>query len=120
MRILLAALNSQFVHSSPALYALRRGVEAAPGCASAELELHTAEYSITMSNLRIMEDIYRQRPDVLAFSVYIWNIAPLRDLICDLRQLLPETCISSESGIRGEEKRSGLCPKSASHFEFLL
>jgi len=93
MRILLAALNSQFVHSSPALYALRRGVEAAPGCASAELELHTAEYSITMSNLRIMEDIYRQRPDVLAFSVYIWNIAPLRDLICDLRQLLPETCI---------------------------
>ena len=93
MRILLAAVNSQFVHSSPALYALRRAAEAAGLGHDPRLELLNAEYSITMSNLRIMEEIYRQRPDVLAFSVYIWNIAPLRDLICDLRLLLPETTI---------------------------
>lgn len=89
MRVLLAAVNSQFVHSSPALYAL---VRAAEGC-TWQGELRTATYSITMSSLRILEDVYRQRPDVLAFSVYIWNIHMIKDLVRDLHVLLPETTI---------------------------
>ena len=89
MRVLLAAVNSQFVHSSPALYAL---VRAAEGCAW-QGELRTATYSITMSSLRILEDVYRQRPDVLAFSVYIWNVSMVKDLVRDLHLLLPETTI---------------------------
>ncbi|MDO4733612.1 MAG: radical SAM protein [Bacillota bacterium] len=93
MRVLLAAINSQFVHSSPALYALRRGAEAAGCLKEGGPELLLAEYSITMSDLRILEDIYRQRPDVLAFSCYIWNMEPLRRLLWDLRQLLPECCL---------------------------
>ncbi len=89
MRVLLAGVNSQFVHSSPALYALRRAAEAA----GFRGELQTAEYSITMSSLRILEDVFARRPDVLAFSTYIWNVAVVRDLVADLRQLLPEATI---------------------------
>ena len=87
--VLLAAVNSQYIHSNPALYALTRSAEAA-GCGNL---LETADYSINMPVLRVMEDIYRRRPEVLAFSVYIWNSDYLQALAADLRLLLPETLI---------------------------
>jgi len=88
-RVALAAVNSQYIHSNPALYALTRAAEAA-GCGDM---LQTGDYSINMPVLRVMEELYRPRPEVLAFSVYIWNSDYLRSLTADLRQLLPDTLI---------------------------
>ena len=89
MQILLAAINSQYMHSNPVLYALTRAAENA-GCGDM---LQTGDYSINMPVLRVMEKLYRPRPEVLAFSVYIWNSEYLRALTADLRTLLPDTLI---------------------------
>ena len=89
MSILLAGINSQYIHSNPALFALLRAGERA-GIVE---NLHIADYSINMPMLRVMEDIYLKAPDVLGFSVYIWNIAFIRELVASLRLLLPKTQI---------------------------
>ena len=88
-KVLLVACNSQYIHSNPALFALRRAAEQA-GCADM---VDAVDFSINMPVLRIEEDIYRQRPDVLAFSVYIWNSEFLLPIVRDLKKLLPQTAV---------------------------
>ena len=87
MRTLLVAVNSQYIHSNPALFALRRSAEQA-GCAKM---LSSAEFSINMPPAEICAAILEKRPDILAFSVYIWNVSFLTPLLADLRRLLPDT-----------------------------
>ena len=85
-KVLLAAVNSQYLHSCPALYALRRAAEA-QGLGHM---LCTKDFSINMPMLRVIEDILTEQPTVLAFSCYIWNMDYLRLLIEDLHQILPD------------------------------
>jgi len=84
--LLLAAVNSQYLHSSPALYALKRSAEQA-GLGD---HLITKDFSINMPMLRVLEEIYDAHADALAFSCYIWNIDYIADLISDIRALLPD------------------------------
>jgi len=89
MRILLLAVNSQYIHSNPAVYALLRSVE--------QLSLpHTVERldcSINMPMAEVAAAVYAKQPDVLACSMYIWNGGFLQNLLADMRQLLPQTLV---------------------------
>ena len=38
-----------------------------------------------------MKDIYLTGADIVCFSCYIWNISFVKDLLCDLHKILPET-----------------------------
>ena len=38
----------------------------------------------------ILKDIYRCHPDVVCVSCYIWNITFVRELMQDLRKILPD------------------------------
>ena len=40
---------------------------------------------------KILEDIYRRKPDVVGFSCYIWNINVIWELVADLHKVLSET-----------------------------
>ncbi len=88
MKFLLVALNAKYIHSNPALYSLRAyaGEEY-----SENIEL--AEHTINHSNLDIIADIYKRKPDAIGFSCYIWNIDMVLRLSAELRKLLPETHI---------------------------
>lgn len=85
MKVLLAALNAKYIHSNPALYSLL----AYAGKYKEHIEL--AEYTINQSLEEIMGDIYKRKPDVLAFSCYIWNISPVLSLTREIKKILPET-----------------------------
>ncbi|MGN0275811.1 MAG: B12-binding domain-containing radical SAM protein [Hominisplanchenecus sp.] len=85
MKILLIAVNAKYIHSNLAVYCLRSY--------AAKLGIRTelAEYTINHRQEDILEDIYRRKPDVVAFSCYIWNLEYVRELIADLHKILPET-----------------------------
>lgn len=87
MKILLIAINAKYIHSNLAVYSLR----ASAGAWKDEVEI--AEYTINHQRADILADIYRRKPDVAAFSCYIWNMEYVKALTEDLKKVLPETDI---------------------------
>lgn len=85
MKILLAAVNAKYIHSNPAVYSLKAYAK--------EYEEHVTigEFTINHYPDAILQEIYRQKPDVIAFSCYIWNLSVIELLIQDLPQILPDT-----------------------------
>jgi len=41
-------------------------------------------------NLNLLYEILRRKPDILAFSLYVWNSAPLHELARSVKQMVPE------------------------------
>lgn len=90
MRVLLIALNAKYIHSNPAVYSLRAYAQAALGN-QPEVGIEIAEYTINQNTENILADIYRHRPDIAAFSCYIWNWNTIQELLPELPKLLPDT-----------------------------
>lgn len=87
MRILLIAVNAKYIHSNPAVYSLRQyAQEAADG---RDIEFQIAEYTINNRIEEIIPDIYKRKPDVAAFSVYIWNVEYVTLIAGALRKVMP-------------------------------
>ncbi|MFY0543689.1 B12-binding domain-containing radical SAM protein [Brevibacillus sp. H7] len=84
MKILLTTLNAKYIHSSLALRYLRS--YAKPVFPDIEL----VEYTINDLTLNIVADIYKRKPDVVAFSCYIWNIRETLDVIRNLKKVCPD------------------------------
>lgn len=87
MKILLAACNAKYIHSNLAVYSLQ-AYAAAHGH-----KIERAEYTINNQLEDILEKIYRQKPDVLLFSCYIWNIEYVKELVSEFHKLRPEVPI---------------------------
>ncbi|HBA62464.1 MAG TPA: B12-binding domain-containing radical SAM protein [Lachnospiraceae bacterium] len=87
MRILLAAINAKYIHSNLAVYSLRAYAK------PYREKIRIAEYTINQPLEEILMDLYRQGPDLLCFSCYIWNIELVGKLIRELRKVLPDTRI---------------------------
>lgn len=85
MKILLAACNAKYIHSNPAVYDLRAFAD--PYRDSILLR----EYTINQTKDEVMKDIFRCGADIVCFSCYIWNISYIRDLLPDLKKILPGT-----------------------------
>lgn len=90
MRVLLIAVNAKYIHSNPAVYSLRAYAQAALGDLP-EVGIEIAEYTINQNTENILADIYRHRPDIAAFSCYIWNWNTIQELLPELPKLLPDT-----------------------------
>ncbi len=96
-KILLAAVNASYVHSNPAVYALRRSAyvfaENAAGRqrtgASVFPRIDIAEYTINDRYEDILFDLIGKNADVIGMSVYIWNAQICQSLLEDLRRLHP-------------------------------
>lgn len=87
MKILLTAINAKYIHSNLAVYSLQ-AYAAAHGH-----KIERAEYTINNQLGDILEKIYRQKPDVLLFSCYIWNIEYVKELVSEFHKLSPEVPI---------------------------
>nr|WP_297933417.1 B12-binding domain-containing radical SAM protein [uncultured Blautia sp.] len=90
MKILLAAVNAKYIHSNLAVYSMKAYAEK-KGCAGAEIKL--AEYTINQQQDVILKNIYREKPEILCFSCYIWNISFVKELIRNIRKILPHIII---------------------------
>ena len=83
--ILLVAINAKYIHSNLAVQSIR-GVLEENG-----YKARVKEYTINNRVEDILDDIYMEKPVVIGFSCYIWNIEYIEKLIASLGKLLP-TC----------------------------
>ncbi|WP_406677549.1 B12-binding domain-containing radical SAM protein [Moorella sp. ACPs] len=84
MRVLLTTLNAKYIHVNLALRYLRACCRDLP---------HTFildEFTINDHPEHIAAAIYRYRPDLVAFSCYIWNIDPTLAVIQILKTVRPD------------------------------
>lgn len=84
MKILLAACNAKYIHSNLAVYNLK----SCSGEYSSRVVVK--EYTINQIRDDILKDIYLEQPDVVCFSCYIWNISFVREMVPDLKKILPQ------------------------------
>jgi len=89
MRILLATLNSKYVHTNLALRYLKVCLEEY----TQNCETFLKEYTINDNTLSILASIYKTEADIYAFSCYIWNIEQTLEICANLKKIKPESII---------------------------
>ena len=82
MKAILAAINAKYIHSNLAVYSLRKYAER-----YAE-HITLCEYTINNYTDDILMDLYKQKPDVLAVSCYIWNIDMVKEILREIKKVL--------------------------------
>lgn len=85
IKLILIAINAKYIHSNPAVYSLKAYAKEA-----GEEMVEIVEYTINNRAEQILADLYRRKPDVIAFSCYIWNISLVEELAEQLSKLLPQ------------------------------
>ena len=83
MKILLNAINAKYIHSNLAVYDLQAYAR------QYQQHILLKEYTINQQKDEIKNDLYEEKPDVICFSCYIWNISFVKELAEDLKKVLP-------------------------------
>lgn len=86
MKTVIAAVNSKFVHMSLAPWYLKAACDDI-------CEIKVLELTINQDKPEILRCIYKEKPDIIAFSCYIFNISHILCVIQDLKKILPEAII---------------------------
>ncbi len=86
MKILLTAINAKYIHSNLAVYSLK-------AYANRNDEVSICEFTINNLVEEILDGIYMRKPDILAFSCYIWNVEYVKKLVIEIKKLLPNVKI---------------------------
>lgn len=109
MNILLVGVNSKFIHTNLALYYLKDFAESYMSNSEKEnTNIEIAEYTINNEENSVISDIYNKKADVIAFSVYIWNVSYIKNVISSLIKITdakiilggPEVSFESENVLR--------------------
>lgn len=87
MKILLTAINAKYIHSNLAVYSLRAYAR------EYQEHIQIEEYTINHRVEYLLQELYKQKPDVLCFSCYIWNIRYVQELVTEFHKLLPQVPI---------------------------
>ncbi len=89
-KVLLCALNSKFIHSCLAVHSLKK-FAVSKGYAKEKLVIK--EFTINDNIDFILNGIFSVKPEIIAFSVYIWNVEYVSRLCRILRKISPEVKI---------------------------
>jgi len=84
-KLLLVGINARFTHSNLALRYLRNSIT------ELDIQPEIVEFSINQNLLDILEQINSKEPEVIAFSVYIWNTEIIKDLLLEISKILPNS-----------------------------
>lgn len=87
MKAILAAINAKYIHSNLAVYSLRKYAEVYADY------ITLSEYTINNYMDDILMDLYKQKPDFLAVSCYIWNIDMVKELLREIKKVLPNLIV---------------------------
>lgn len=85
MKTVLAALDSQYIHTNLAIRCLA-------SCCDQEPPI-LRDYNINQQPFLILKDLLSLKPDAVGFSCYIWNIQSIFRLCSDLKKALPSVFI---------------------------
>lgn len=81
--IILAAINAKFIHSSLAIHSLR-------ACLGEEAKhVHIREFTVNQPESLIISELFKLKPEILAFSCYIWNIGMVLSIAGAIKQIMP-------------------------------
>jgi len=85
--IILSTLNARYIHSSLGLRYIRANMK--------ELQGHTriSEYIINSRPIDIAESLIADKPTIIGFGVYIWNIEETTQLVAMLKTIAPQITI---------------------------
>lgn len=87
MKIILATLNSKYIHTSLSIRTLQ--ANSIPNGAHSLLK----EYTINDQLDHILSDLYSCKGDVYGFSCYIWNLEETLKIVDNLKKVLPSALI---------------------------
>lgn len=86
-RIVLCAINSKYIHSSPAVYYLKAGFSHVfPEWDCIEI----FETSVNDTTDHILYSLLKSKPDIIGFGVYIWNVAIVSKLCKSIKSVYPD------------------------------
>ncbi|GHH98409.1 hypothetical protein AM1BK_19520 [Neobacillus kokaensis] len=86
MNVICSTLNAKYIHTNLAIRYLK-------AYAASEFDISIKEYTIKDPVLNIVSDLYRQKPDVIGFSCYIWNIEETLKVVSMLKKINPSIYI---------------------------
>ncbi|WP_046175215.1 B12-binding domain-containing radical SAM protein [Domibacillus indicus] len=86
MNITVCTLNAKYIHTNLAIRCLKAYCEDA-------YNIRIAEYTIKDPVMNIVADLYSQKPDVIGFSCYIWNIEETIRVAGMVKKVLPHCTI---------------------------
>ncbi|OES43781.1 B12-binding domain-containing radical SAM protein [Domibacillus iocasae] len=86
MNITVCTLNAKYIHTNLAIRYLKSYCEDA-------YDIRIAEYTIKDPAMNIVSDLYSQKPDVIGFSCYIWNIEETIRVAGMIKKVLPDCTI---------------------------
>ena len=87
MKTLIIALNSKYIHPSLAPWYLKYT------CGNSCGDIEVLEYTINDDMEWVLSKIYSEKPDVAAFSCYIWNINHTLKIAENLKKVIPNITI---------------------------
>jgi len=88
MNIILVAINAKYIHSSLAAYSLYAYLSE-----EEKQHVHIQEFTVNQPEELIVSELFRAKPDVLAFSCYIWNIGMVMSLVETFKKIMPHVPI---------------------------
>ncbi|WP_066066048.1 B12-binding domain-containing radical SAM protein [Neobacillus soli] len=86
MNVICSTLNAKYIHTNLAIRYLK--AYAAP-----EFNIQIKEYTIKDPVMNIVSDLYQQKPTVIGFSCYIWNIEETLKVVNMLKKIDPSILI---------------------------
>lgn len=91
MKTVLVGINSKYIHTCLAIWYLKASVNEIIN--NTNNSIVTREFTINDNKDNILSEIYKEKPDIITFSCYIWNIEMILLLSKELKKLLPECTI---------------------------
>ncbi len=86
MKTVFVGINSKFIHTCLAVWYLKANC-------NNQSSYTIKEFTINEQRDSLLSDIYNEKPDIAAFSCYIWNIEIINALSRELKALLPNCII---------------------------
>jgi Fe-S oxidoreductase len=86
MKAVLVAVSAKHIHKTLAPWCLKAYAEAE----GFEGEIVISEHTINDLAEKMVASVYKEKPDVLGFSCYIWNIEMVSQVGAALKKLLPD------------------------------
>lgn len=96
MKTVLVAINSKFSHTNLAVRSICEYVKNKSSVINQlDNTISFSEYTINQLQSDIIRDIVFSKPDMLLFSVYIWNVSITFEIIRELKKILPDVIIGA-------------------------
>src|SRR5262245_41145222 len=85
--VILTTLNAKYIHAAFGLRYLLANL--GPLRSRAEL----VEFDINQRPMDVVEGLLARNPRIIGFGVYIWNVAPLTEIVAALKRVRPDIAI---------------------------